>query len=176
MRFSSFWPVAVTYLLVILSANWLAASYIWPVGFGLKAPAGVFSIGLALALRDWLHELRGLRAALVVAYVAGVLSFVLSEVMGWTALRSVALGSVAAFAFSETTDALVYHPLRRRHAYLGLVLSNAVGLLVDSAIFLMIAFGSLAFFWGQVVGKSEMTLVALGLIWALRLWRQPVVA
>lgn len=34
-----FWPVALGYLIVILSANWLAANYVWPVGLGLKAPA-----------------------------------------------------------------------------------------------------------------------------------------
>jgi hypothetical protein len=37
------------------------------------------------------------------------------------------------------------------------VLSNTVGLLIDSWLFLTIAFGSLAFFWGQVVGKAWMT-------------------
>jgi hypothetical protein len=47
-------------------------------------------------------------------------------------------------------------------------LSNTVGLAVDSALFLTLAFGSLAFFWGQVVGKAWMTLLAVLLLAAVR--------
>ena len=43
-------------------------------------------------------------------------------------------------------------------------MSNTVGLMVDSALFLWLAFGSLAFFWGQVVGKAWMTLLAVVVI------------
>jgi hypothetical protein len=39
-----------------------------------------------------------------------------------------------------------------------------VGLLVDSVLFLLLAFGSLDFLAGQVVGKAWMTLLALVLI------------
>jgi uncharacterized PurR-regulated membrane protein YhhQ (DUF165 family) len=47
-------------------------------------------------------------------------------------------------------------------------LSNTVGLLLDSWLFLTLAFGSLAFFWGQVVGKAWMTLLAVGLLSVIR--------
>jgi uncharacterized PurR-regulated membrane protein YhhQ (DUF165 family) len=46
--------------------------------------------------------------------------------------------------------------------------SSIVGLLVDSAIFLYMAFGSLEFLAGQVVGKSWMVLLALPFIAWLR--------
>ena len=46
-----------------------------------------------------------------------------------------------------------------------------MGTLVDSALFLWLAFGSLAFLSGQVVGKLWMTALAVGLI---MLWRRMV--
>jgi hypothetical protein len=47
-------------------------------------------------------------------------------------------------------------------------LSNTVGLVVDSALFLALAFGSLEFLAGQVVGKLWMTVLAVALLWAVR--------
>jgi uncharacterized PurR-regulated membrane protein YhhQ (DUF165 family) len=79
-----------------------------------------------------------------------------------------ALASGAAFLVSEAADFAVYTPLERR-TWLGAVaLSNTVGLLLDSWLFLTLAFGSLAFFWGQVVGKAWMTLLAVGLLSVIR--------
>jgi queuosine precursor transporter len=43
-------------------------------------------------------------------------------------------------------------------------LSNTVGLLVDSVLFLWLAFGSLAFLPGQLVGKAWMTGLAILLL------------
>jgi queuosine precursor transporter len=50
------------------------------------------------------------------------------------------------------------------------VASNAVGAIVDSALFLWLAFGSLEFFAGQFVGKTVMTLPALALLAGWRAW------
>jgi hypothetical protein len=47
--------------------------------------------------------------------------------------------------------------------------SNTVGLVVDSALFLLLAFGSLEFLAGQVVGKLWMTGLTVALLW---LWRR----
>jgi hypothetical protein len=44
------------------------------------------------------------------------------------------------------------------------VASNVVGLVVDSAVFLFLAFGSLRFIAGQIIAKAWMTLLALPLI------------
>src|SRR6266511_3015013 len=75
-----------------------------------------------------------------------------------------ALASGSAFLFSELLDFAVYTPLRRR-SWLGAVAaSNAVGLVADSALFLTLAFGSLDFLAGQIVGKAEMTLLAVALL------------
>ncbi len=48
------------------------------------------------------------------------------------------------------------------------VRSSAVGLVVDSVVFLYLAFGSLDFLLGQVLGKGWMVLLALPFIAWLR--------
>jgi uncharacterized PurR-regulated membrane protein YhhQ (DUF165 family) len=74
-----------------------------------------------------------------------------------------------AFLLSELADFAVYTPLRRR-TWLGAVAaSNTVGLVIDSALFLWLAFGSLEFLAGQVVGKAWMTALAVVL---MALWRR----
>jgi uncharacterized PurR-regulated membrane protein YhhQ (DUF165 family) len=56
------------------------------------------------------------------------------------------------------------------------VASNVVGAVVDSALFLWLAFGSLAFIEGQIIGKVAMTVVALPLVILLRPRLQPEAA
>jgi uncharacterized PurR-regulated membrane protein YhhQ (DUF165 family) len=48
------------------------------------------------------------------------------------------------------------------------VLSNVVGSVADSALFLWLAFGSLDLIEGQVIGKTYMVAVALPLVWLAR--------
>jgi uncharacterized PurR-regulated membrane protein YhhQ (DUF165 family) len=153
--------VFAAYVGTIWLANWLIVHVgVVGVGFGLVAPAGVFAAGIALTLRDILQLAAG-RVAVVAAIVTGALLSVLIA-------PSFALASGAAFLVSEAADFAVYTPLERR-TWLGAVaLSNTVGLLLDSWLFLTLAFGSLAFFWGQVVGKAWMTLLAVGLLSVIR--------
>ena len=47
-------------------------------------------------------------------------------------------------------------------------LSSLVGLVVDSAVFLYLAFGSLDFITGQIIGKGWMVLLALPAVAWLR--------
>lgn len=154
--------VAAAYLSTIVAANWAIGQYgTIPVGPGLLAPAGVLFAGLAFTLRDLLHRLAG-RWVVLAAIVAGAaLSFAVAS-------PALAVASAAAFGVSELTDMAVYEPLRQRRWLLAVALSNMVGLVVDSALFLWLAFGSLGFFWGQVVGKGWMTLLAVGLLAAGR--------
>jgi hypothetical protein len=77
---------------------------------------------------------------------------------------SVALASGVAFLVSEMLDLMVYTPLQARNLILATVASNVVGLVVDSALFLSLAFGSLRFIEGQIIGKAWMTLVALPIV------------
>ena len=160
--------LATAYVGLAVLANWLASAYVVSVGFGRVAPAGVFCIGAVLVLRDWLQQLYGLRSTLPLVYLAGLLSWGVAEAAGWTSLQQVAVGSVVAFTVSETVEAFVFAPFRRRRPALGVALSGTVGNALDSLLFLWIAFGSLAFFAGQFIGKSEMILAGTVLTFARR--------
>ncbi len=146
----------------IPAANWMIGNVgecipggpcVIPVGFGLTAPSGVLVVGAALVARDVIHERDGAaRAAL--AIVAGALIALLF------APPSLVVASVSSFILSEFADLAVYAPLRRRKLALALVASGLVGAVVDSAVFLILAFGSLDFIAGQVLGKFWISLLA----------------
>jgi queuosine precursor transporter len=154
-------PLAA-YIATIFGANWALASFgLVPVGFGLMAPAGVYFAGLAFTFRDLTQEQLGRAWTFGAILVGAGLSALLSP--------QLALASGTAFLVSETADFLVYTPLRRRHWLGAVALSNTVGLVLDSALFLLLAFGSLEFLAGQVVGKAWMTALAVAFLW---LWRQ----
>lgn len=145
----------VAYVATIPAANLLVEHIgVVPVGFDLLAPAGVYVIGATLILRDVVRELAGKRTAAAAILVGAAVSWAVSA-------PALALASVAAFLLSETMDAAVYEPLRKRGRTTALVASNAVGLFVDSAVFLWLAFGSFAFLPGQLIGKSWVTVAAI---------------
>ena len=157
----------------VVGANWALLEYgIVPVGFGLSAPASVYFVGLAFTFRDGLRERLGFRGALVAIAIGGLLSYGLEVRQGDDPIARIALASVTAFLVSETSDALVYERLREYSRLLGIVASNTVGVIVDSACFLLLAFGSLEFLQGQVVGKLYMTLFVVVLIVAWGRWRR----
>lgn len=171
MRFVSLAALAA-FVGTVYGANWALQKYgIVPIGFGLTAPAGVFFAGLALGLRDYVQETLG-RAAVVGAIVTG------AALSWWLGANitipgghvSIAVASGVAFLLSELADFSVYTPLRGRTITGGIVGSNLVGAVVDSALFLWLAFGSLSFFTGQFVGKSLMTLPVLAVLatWRVR--------
>lgn len=161
----------LAFALTIPAANWLIGNVgtvcvpngpcLLPVGFGLTAPSGVLMIGVALVLRDIVHECFGTRITMT-AIAAGAL---LSALFAPPAL---ALASATAFLLSELADMAVYSPLRQRRLYLAVLLSGFAGAVIDSAVFLTLAFGSLDFIAGQVLGKFWMTLAALPFVWVLR--------
>jgi uncharacterized PurR-regulated membrane protein YhhQ (DUF165 family) len=87
-----------------------------------------------------------------------------------TSNRDLAVASGVAFLFSELADFAVYTPLRERNKTLvgwltAVGASNLVGLVVDSVLFLWIAFGSLDFLRGQVLGKLWMTIAGSWSCW-----------
>jgi uncharacterized PurR-regulated membrane protein YhhQ (DUF165 family) len=157
-----FAALAGLYLALVILANWLASAYVVSVGFGRVAPAGVFCIGGVLVLRDWLQQLRGLLWTMPLVYAAGLISWGVGDAAGWTSLEKIAVASVVAFTISETVEAIVFTPIRNRSLTLGVALSGTIGNAIDSYVFLSLAFGSLTFFLGQFIGKSEM--IALGTV------------
>src|SRR5581483_8923552 len=78
------------------------------------------------------------------------------------------LASAAAFLLSEFADFSVYTPLARRRLVLAVVASSMAGLVVDSIVFLWLAFGSLEFLLGQIVGKAWMVVLSIPFIAYLR--------
>lgn len=151
----------LAYIATIFAANWAIVTFsVVPVGFGLMAPAGVAFVGLAFGLRDLVQDRLGRRWTIVAILVGAVASALISGPL--------AVASGAAFLVSEAADFFVYTPLRERNWYGAVLASNAVGLVVDSVLFLSLAFGSLAFLSGQIVGKAEVTLVFVLVAWAYR--------
>lgn len=153
----------------IPAANWLIGNVgtscipdgpcLIPVGFGLMAPSGVLMIGLALVLRDWLHELAGWRWSLAAVLVGGALSLLFSP-------PALAAASAAAFTVAELADLLVYAQLRRRGRALAVMASQVVGAALDSALFVFIAFGSLQFSLGATLGKLYAGAAVAAWLWA----------
>ena len=132
-----------------------------PVGPGLWAPSGVLWAGLAFTLRDLVQEQLGRGWTVAAILIGAALSALVSP--------QFAVASGLAFLLSELADFAVYTPLRLRNWLAAVAVSNTVGLLADSVLFLTIAFGSLDFLAGQVVGKLWMTVLAVAVLW---IWRR----
>lgn len=155
--------LSVMFVLTVYGANWSISTFGFvPVGFGLVAPAGVYFAGLGFTLRDLLHDAGGRRWVIASIVVGALLS------AGISGGGRIAVASGVAFLLSEAADLLVYQPLRRKGWLRAVTASNAVGLVVDSALFLWIAFGSLNFITGQIVGKAWVTLLAVAIMWGVR--------
>lgn len=162
----------------VYGANWALATFgVVSVGFGLVAPAGVFFAGLAFGLRDALHERAGRLVVLVAIVVGALLSLLLeASVTLPGGVAPIAVASGVAFLLSELADFAVYEPLRRRQWVAAVVASNLVGAVVDSALFLWLAFGALDLMAGQVLGKAYMIALAIPIVWGVRraVPRQPI--
>ena len=117
-----------------------------PVAPGLLAPSGVLTVGAALVLRDVVQRCLGTLWGLA-AIAAGTALSVL------VAPAALVVASGAAFLVSELADFAVYTPLQRRRLVLAVLASATAGLAIDSVVFLWLAFGSLQFLAGQIVGK-----------------------
>lgn len=165
------WLILGAYLMTVPAANWFIGNVgttcvpngpcLIPLGFGLTAPSGVLWIGAALILRDLVRERFGREWAVGAVLAGAGLSF-------WISPPFVAVASSVAFLLSELADATVYEGLRARGWMAALVGSNVVGACLDSAVFLLLAFGSRDFIAGQVTGKLLMTVVAVLVLMAVR--------
>jgi len=129
--------------------------------FGITAPSGVLMIGLALVLRDLVQRRLGKIWTLGAIFTGAALS-------GLVAPPALVVASVAAFLLSELADFAVYTPLQKRGLIRAVILSSLVGLCVDSVAFLYLAFGSLDYLAGQIIGKAWMVLLSIPVIRLLR--------
>jgi queuosine precursor transporter len=158
------------FMATIPLANWLIGNVgtcvqngpcLIPVGFGLMAPSGAAVIGLALVLRDVVHRVLGWQAA-IAAIIGG------AALSAFLAPPALVVASAAAFLLSEVADFAVYAPLQRKRLIAAVLASGVAGAIVDSAVFLSLAFGSLEYLPGQVVGKLWATIAAAAILWTYR--------
>jgi queuosine precursor transporter len=162
----------ILFALTIPLANWLIGHVgtscvsphgpcVVPVAPGLMAPSGVMMAGIALVLRDLVQRRLGTAiSALAIVFGSGLSALL--------APASLVVASATAFLLSEFADLVVYTPLARRRLVAAVVASSSVGLVVDSVVFLWLAFGSLDFLAGQVVGKAWMVLLSIPFVACLR--------
>jgi queuosine precursor transporter len=161
----------VLFALTIPAANWLIGHAgtvclpngpcLIPVAPGLMAPSGVTMIGIALVLRDLVQRRLGVGIAAGAIIGGSLISALLAP-------ASLVVASATAFLLSEAADLVVYTPLARRRLVFAVVASGMAGLVVDSVVFLWLAFGSLDFLPGQIVGKAWMVLLSIPFVVWLR--------
>lgn len=161
----------VLFCLTIPAANWMIGNVgtvcvshgpcLVPVAPRIMAPSGVLMVGAALVLRDLVQRRLGVEFG-IGAIVAG------AAISAGLAPPSLVIASAAAFLLSEFADFAVYTPLARRRLVAAVIASSVVGLVVDSIVFLWLAFGSLEFLIGQIIGKLWMVLLAVPFVSYLR--------
>jgi hypothetical protein len=159
------------FLACIPLANWMIAHVgttcvaggpcLVPVAPGMMAPSGVLTVGAALVLRDVVQRCLGMAAGLTAIVIGTALSALVAP-------GALVVASGTAFALSEVADFALYTPLQRRRLTLAVIASSVAGLMVDSVVFLALAFGSLEYLPGQVVGKLWAVLIAVPLVRLLR--------
>jgi uncharacterized PurR-regulated membrane protein YhhQ (DUF165 family) len=126
------------YVTLIVLANWAIAHFgfvpSWP---GLVCPAGTYFAGAVYLARDMIQITFGRRWVLAAIALGVVPSFEISP--------SFATASAVAFGLGELADWTVFTRLiERGKIIIAFALANTVGLLVDTVVFLQLAFGSIA--------------------------------
>lgn len=160
------------FALTIPVANWLIGNVgtaciepqgpcLVPVAPGVTAPSGVMMVGVALVLRDLVQRRLG-AAMSAMAILAG------AAISALVASPALILASAVAFLLSEFADLAVYTPLARRRLVAAVIASSCAGLIIDSIVFLWLAFGSLDFLLGQIIGKAWMVLLSIPFVVWLR--------
>lgn len=141
----------------ILAANFASSGWPHLRVVELDVPAGAVFAGLALTTRDLVQDVVGRRGVLVAIVLGAGLSWLVAS-------PRIASASAVAFAASELVDFTVYAALGARSQQLAVAGSNTAGLLVDSALFVPLAFGTWAALPGQVAGKTASTVLAVGVL------------
>jgi uncharacterized PurR-regulated membrane protein YhhQ (DUF165 family) len=156
------WVALIGFIATIPLANaWLKHFGFWRVpGLGPVA-SGVIWVGLAFVLRDIAQLLLGRRWAWIAIAVGAALSW-------WLASPSLAVASGAAFAVSEAMDALIYTPLADRMFLRAVIVSGWIGSLVDSAVFVRLAFHSFSGWWQLGIVKAAVVALATPVAYAAR--------
>lgn len=134
---------------------------LWAIGPFLVASGAVWA-GLALTLRDGIHETVGARWVIVAIVLGALLSAFVDP--------HLAVASGVAFLLGEFLDFAVYVPLRESGRLRAVGASNVVGSIADSWIFLWLAPFPVTpnAVIGLVLAKTVVTACTLAVIAAVR--------
>ncbi len=152
------------YIATIFFANYLTERFGFvDAGFGYTVTAGTFAAGAALLFRDVVQDYLG--RWWVLAGIAG------GALLTLTTAPALAVASAGAFLIAELLDMAIYTPLRKKSWSGAVVVSNTLGALVDTIVFLHLAGFPLTrvAVEGQMLGKVlYATLIPVVLVVVLR--------
>lgn len=165
------------FLSSVATSNWMAGGFgtecipngpcLVPVAPGLMAPSGVVLVGVSLVLRDVIQRCLGMAPSFIAMLGGAMVSVVI-------AVQDVVVASAAAFLLGELADLLSFTLLQRRGLVLAVVVSSFVGLIVDSAVFIHMAFESLEHLPSLIVGKTWGVLLSIPFVQLLRRYMPPI--
>ncbi|HRO01161.1 MAG TPA: VUT family protein [Nitrobacter sp.] len=125
-----------------------------PVGPGLFATTGALPIGAAFVLRDFVQRRFGMLISACTVVMGAALA-------SYLAPPSLVVASGGALLIAGFVDLAVYTALSRWNFVYAVAISCAVSAVVDSVVFLWLAFGSLDLVAGQTLAKIFVVLAAL---------------
>lgn len=161
-RLYGFFFLTLFFLSVPFANWWLERHGLWDAPLIGHVPSAVWVVGIAFVVRDLAQISLG-RAWAWTAILAG------AALSWWVASPTLAVASGAAFLWSEGSDALVFTPLANRNRFfLGVLISGYVASIVDSTIFVRLAFHSFDGWWQLTVAKIFFVLLATPVAWAVR--------
>jgi uncharacterized PurR-regulated membrane protein YhhQ (DUF165 family) len=131
---------ALLYVTLIVLANIFASLWMIPLPFGLAVPAGVFFIAPLFTLRDRIQIEFGVGRVYTLIFITALVSWFSGYLTGLALLERISIASVVAFVVSETLDTVVFSAFKRSFVQRVLI-SNVISTLVDSTLFIGIAFG-----------------------------------
>jgi len=142
------------------------------VVLGRAVDMGTFVYPITFTLRDLVHKAAGRSAARTMIFTSAAVNLILALYLGWTAgvesdadwglgeaysavlgpIWRIVIASLIAMVISELIDTEVYQwwvtRVTTRHQWLRVLISNAVSIPVDNAIFAIGAFATLPFIAG----------------------------
>jgi uncharacterized PurR-regulated membrane protein YhhQ (DUF165 family) len=162
------WTCLALFLASIPFANWWLTNHgLWD-SFGPipgPIPSAVWVVGFAFVLRDLAQLELGRGWSWAAIAVGCFLSW-------WVAAPAIAFASAMAFLWSESTDALIFTPLANRGTtkmfLLGVTISGYAASVVDSALFVRLAFHSFDGWWQLTLAKVFFVLLATPVAWLVR--------
>ncbi len=158
---------SLAFVATIYLANWLVNHYgpirVWPTH--LRAPAGVYVVGLAFLLRDTVQRFAGQRLALALIALGTALSVIVSWHLAFASGAAFAVSEIVGLGIFLALGGTVAGPLRLG---LAVIAASVVAAALDSFVFLWLAPTFIPgtsnvhlFFEGQFVAKVSVLVLAI---------------